>query len=70
NGKSSTASFLQNVAGSLPPMMNVLKDIGGVEFPESLIKLGTEATAAKSDASNGSADKVKSAPEASPQPRA
>ncbi len=42
NGKSSTASFLQNVAGSLPPMMNVLKDIGGVELPEALIKLGTD----------------------------
>lgn len=43
NGKSNTASFLQNVAGSLPPMMNVLKDIGGVELPEALIKLGAES---------------------------
>jgi flotillin len=70
NGKSNTASFLQNVAGSLPPMMNVLKDIGGIEFPESLIKLGTEGAAAKSDASNGSAEKVKSAADAAPPPRA
>jgi len=43
HGKSNTASFLQNVAGSLPPMMSVLKDIGGVELPESLIKLGGDA---------------------------
>ena len=70
NGKSSTASFLQNVAGSLPPMMNVLKDIGGVEFPESLIKLGTEGSAAKSDPSNGSPEKAKTAAEAGPTPRA
>ncbi len=56
NGKSNTASFLQNVAGSLPPMMNVLKDIGGVELPESLIKLRTEANHATSEtASNGAA---------------
>jgi flotillin len=70
NGKSSTASFLQNVAGSLPPMMNVLKDIGGVELPESLIKLGTEGTPAKNEPTNGAADKVPSASEAGQAPRA
>ncbi|MEX2317097.1 MAG: SPFH domain-containing protein [Pirellulales bacterium] len=70
NGKSSTASFLQNVAGSLPPMMNVLKDIGGVEFPESLIKLGTEGSAGKSDPSNGSAEAVKTAADSVPPPKA
>jgi flotillin len=70
NGKSSTASFLQNVAGSLPPMMNVLKDIGGVELPESLIKLGTEGAAGKTDASNGAADKLRSTPDAGLPPRA
>jgi flotillin len=42
NGASSTANFLQNMSRSLPPMMQVLKDIGGVEFPESLVKLGGE----------------------------
>ena len=69
NGKSNTASFLQNVAGSLPPMMNVLKDIGGVEFPESLIKLGTEANGTK-ETSNGAAEKSHAAPDAPPHPRA
>jgi len=69
NGKSSTASFLQNVAGSLPPMMNVLKDIGGVEFPESLIKLGTEGTAGKTEPANGSPEKVKSASDGPAPPR-
>jgi len=56
NGKSNTASFLQNVAGSLPPMMNVLKDIGGVELPESLIKLNTEGLAGTKPATNGAAE--------------
>jgi flotillin len=55
NGKSSTAGFLQNIAGSLPPMMNVLKDIGGVELPEALIKLGGDN---KSESTNGAAEKV------------
>jgi len=71
NGKSSTASFLQNVAGSLPPMMNVLKDIGGVEFPESLIKLGGDAASAKPNTTNGSAEPIRSAgSESGPPPRA
>lgn len=61
NGKSSTASFLQNIAGSLPPMMHVLKDIAGVELPESLVKLGGEATAAAAhQPTNGEADKTAS----------
>ncbi len=67
NGKSSTAGFLQNIAGSLPPMMNVLKDIGGVEFPEALIKLGGEGATSKADSSNGSAEKVHSGPEIPPR---
>jgi flotillin len=34
NGTSNTSNFLQNMARSLPPMMQVFKDIGGVELPE------------------------------------
>ncbi|WP_231956533.1 flotillin family protein [Posidoniimonas polymericola] len=42
-GRTNTADFLHGMAGTLPPMMSVLKDIGGVEIPESLAKLaGTE----------------------------
>ena len=53
NGTSNTASFLQGMAHSLPPMMQVLKDIGGIELPESLVKLGAADGAAASTASNG-----------------
>ncbi len=56
NGTSNTANFLQSMSRTLPPMMQVLKDIGGVELPESLVKLtgdaspnGTPAAAAGSD---------------------
>jgi flotillin len=44
NGRSNTADFLHKMAGSLPPMLHVMRDIGGVEIPESLAKLvGDEA---------------------------
>jgi flotillin len=36
NGSSATANWLHNMARTLPPMMQVMKDIGGVEFPETL----------------------------------
>ncbi|MGQ9573755.1 MAG: flotillin family protein [Thermoguttaceae bacterium] len=38
NGASATANWLQNMARVLPPMMQVMKDIGGVEIPETLAK--------------------------------
>jgi flotillin len=40
NGTSNTASFLQSMARTLPPMLQVMKDIGGVELPETLAKFG------------------------------
>jgi flotillin len=39
NGKGSVASFLNSMANTLPPMMQVMKDVGGVEFPEFLAKI-------------------------------
>jgi flotillin len=41
----STSSFLQNMARVLPPMMQVMKDVGGVEMPEYLARLTPEAPA-------------------------
>jgi flotillin len=43
DGEGSTANFLSNMSRTLPPMLQVMKDIGGVELPESLIKLQTDA---------------------------
>ncbi len=39
DGNSATSSFLHSMARSMPPILQVMKDIGGVEIPESLAKL-------------------------------
>ena len=39
SGQSATAGFLQNMAKTLPPMMQVMKEIGGIEFPETLARI-------------------------------
>ncbi len=39
NGQSATANWLHNMARTLPPMMQVMRDIGGVEIPETLATL-------------------------------
>jgi flotillin len=39
NGTSSTANWLHNMARTLPPMMQVMKDVGGIEFPETFVDL-------------------------------
>src|SRR5262245_6529519 len=47
NGRGSTADFLSGMAKTLPPMMQVMRDIGGVELPTSLVKLaGDESNGA------------------------
>jgi flotillin len=50
NGRSNTADFLHKMAGTLPPMLHVMRDIGGVEIPDSLAKLVGD-DAAKADGS-------------------
>jgi len=37
-----TAGFLRGLAGALPPMLNMMKDIGGVEMPEFFGKLAQD----------------------------
>ncbi len=44
NGRTNTADFISGLAKTLPPMMQVMKDIGGVEFSESLIKFSGDST--------------------------
>jgi len=43
NGMSNTANFLQNMTRTLPPMMQVLKDVAGIELPETLLKVEVDA---------------------------
>lgn len=47
NGTGNTAGFLQSMARSMPPMMQIMKDIGGVELPEFIAKLNPDAEHAK-----------------------
>ncbi|MDC0937106.1 SPFH domain-containing protein [Pirellulales bacterium] len=49
NGRSNTADFLHKMAGTLPPMLQVMKDIGGVEIPEALARLSGEEPAKSGD---------------------
>jgi flotillin len=60
NGKNATANFLQGLAGGLPPMLQMMKDIGGVEMPAFLGKL-VEPTA-DAAANGASAAKPPAAP--------
>jgi flotillin len=53
NGRSNTADFLSGMARTLPPMMQVMKDIGGVELPEALVKFAAD-TASDPDRNGGS----------------
>ncbi len=46
-GKSGTAGFLSSLAGSLPPAMQMMKDIGGVEMPEFFGKMVSDAKKAE-----------------------
>jgi flotillin len=63
NGTSNTANFLQNMARTMPPMMQVLRDIGGVEVPESLIRFTEEPNGAPKESA---APKAESSAQAAP----
>ncbi len=63
NGRTNTADFLSGMAKTLPPMMQVMKDIGGIELPESLVKLSGETTEPEpSSGQNGPATDAPGAP--------
>jgi len=56
DGTSNTTQFLQSLARSLPPMMQVMKDIGGVEMPEFLAKFASEQPRVDKHSVNGTAN--------------
>jgi flotillin len=39
DGKGATANFLQNMARTLPPVLQIMEDIGGVKMPEYFGKM-------------------------------
>jgi flotillin len=42
NGRTNTSHFLQGLAHTLPPIMQIMKDIGGVEMPEYIARFSPE----------------------------
>lgn len=62
-----TANFLQNMTRTLPPMMQVIRDIGGVELPDYLGKLAEDGASQPAPPSPDDRRKVK-VPEVVPPP--
>ncbi|MDJ0975142.1 MAG: SPFH domain-containing protein [Planctomycetota bacterium] len=52
---SATSNFLSSLAGSLPPMLHMMKDIGGVEMPEFFGQLVKDAEAKAAPAAKSTA---------------
>ncbi|HEV3083975.1 MAG TPA: SPFH domain-containing protein [Gemmataceae bacterium] len=50
NGANATSHFLQGLARTMPPIMQVMKDIGGVELPDFFGKLTPEKAADQKEA--------------------
>jgi flotillin len=63
-GANNTSHFLQSLARTLPPMMQVMKDVGGVEMPEYLARLTPD-----SPAPNGANPAVVEAPRSTAAPK-
>ena len=53
DGGGATSNFIRGVAGSLPPMMHMMSEIGGVKMPEYFGKLTDEATASSAKPATG-----------------
>jgi flotillin len=71
DGKGATAGFLHGLAGSLPPMLQMMRDIGGVEMPAYFGKLAdgmAKADGAAADRTEGPVNAP--APKAAPAPAA
>src|SRR5262249_4868290 len=68
SGTTSTAHFLQNMPGTLRPMMQVMKDIGGVEMPEYVARLAPEAPPRPPDAATARATNGPPTAEGPPAP--
>jgi flotillin len=48
-GMNNTTQFLQSMARAMPPMMQILKDIGGVELPDFIGRLNPEKPNGKTE---------------------
>jgi flotillin len=53
NGIGGTAGFIQNLARSMPPMMQVLRDVAGIEVPALMGNMAPDAVTPPSGDGNG-----------------
>ncbi len=69
NGQTSVANFLQGVSRTMPPMMQVLRDVAGIELPETLVRMQPDMTSPPASAENGAPSAVSAAttPPAAPR---
>ena len=71
DGPGGAAGFLQSLTRALPPMLTMLRDVGGVQMPDYFGKLTTEVDSeATSGASSRSAPAASSVPPATTAPAA
>ena len=68
SGPGATAGFLQSLTRGLPPMMQIMRDVGGVEMPEYFGKLVHDAAPAPAAAQPSPAATATAAPPAGPPP--
>ncbi|MEQ8848410.1 SPFH domain-containing protein [Botrimarina sp.] len=66
DGRSNTADFLHGMTGTLPPMMQVLRDVGGIDVPENLARFmggaDTAETPSKKAEGNGAVEPLDAKP--------
>jgi flotillin len=56
NGRSNVGDFISGMARTMPPMLQVMKDIGGIELPDALVKLTDEPTKPSEPSANGAGE--------------
>jgi flotillin len=56
SGRSNVGDFISGMARTMPPMLQVMKDIGGVELPEALVKLTEEPGKVVPPSTNGTSE--------------
>lgn len=70
SGQGGAAGFLKSLGASMPPLMNVMRDIGGVELPEYLGKLTTgDANSPASGPAKAASDGPEEGPEEGTGPK-
>jgi flotillin len=68
NGSSNTANFLHNLARTMPPILHVMKDIGGVEVPEYFARLAGDGQTATATAAAPAPAATSAEPPAAKEP--